>query len=139
MSNIIVDPKDLCHEEKTERPTTQLLRKNIMTALVKYYPHMSVWPGEASLFVTRSPWLIDIKDFETGGVVTIRNLLLSGSMGVTLHLHQVQQDPDQRSVVRYVGELLERANIAREKALDMREAIYGMPRNWRGNAILDMS
>lgn len=126
---------DRLHEEKGERATTALLRKNIMNSLMRHYPHMSVWPGEAAMFIDRSPWMVDIKDFKTGGVVTIRNLLLSGNMGVTIHLSQLQQDPDFKLVMRYVGELLERYNITREKGLDMREAIYGMPRNWRGNAI----
>jgi hypothetical protein len=127
------DPR--VHEDKGERPTTLLMRKNIMAILFKHYPHMSKWPGDLISTIDRSPWIIDIKDFNTGGVVTIRNLMLSGTMGVTIHLLNLQADPDYKCIVMNVGELLERYNIARGKALDIRETIYGMPRDWRGNAI----
>lgn len=129
---------DRLHEEKAERPTTALLRKNIMNLLNRHYPHMGSWPGEAALMINRSPWLIEIKDFETGGIITIRNLMLSGKMGIVLKMDQVQTDPEGKLIVRLVGELLERYNIQREKALDIRESIYGMPRNWRGDAIAQM-
>ena len=123
------------HEEKAERPTTALLRKNIMACLHRHYPHMSKWPGESAGFIERSPWLIDIKDFKTGGVITIRNLLLSGSSGVTIKLKSLNTDPDLKIIMRNAGLLLERYKITREKALDIREDIYGMPRDFRGLAI----
>jgi hypothetical protein len=107
-----------------------------MATLWKHYPGYSKWPGNIIATEDQSPWIIDIKDFSTGGVVTIRNKLLSGNMGVTIHLKKLQEDPDFKSVVMYVGELLESYNQTREKALEIRESIYNMPRDWRGNAIL---
>lgn len=128
---------DILHEDKMERPTTYLMRKHIMATLMRHYPHMSVWPMRVSGMGDHSPWLIDIKDFSTGGVVTIRNLMLSGKMGMQLPLKKIQEDANGSYLVSQVGELLERYKISREKGLDMREAILEMPRNWRGDAIGD--
>lgn len=127
---------ELTEEEKAERPTTILLRKNIMDVLNRHYPHMSVWPIDVSASTKRAtPWLIDIKDFKTGGTVTIRNLLLSGKMGVQLPLSML--DAEGKVIIRYVGELFERYGIARSKGLDMREEILGLPRDFKGQAIGD--
>ena len=126
----------LLHEEKPECATTALMRKNILAVLEKHYPHMCQWPGDGiSRLANRSPWVIDIKDFKTGGIVTIRNLLLSGEMGVTIKMVSLDADPDYRSIIRFVGELLERYNITREKCLDIRDDIYGLDRDFRGHAI----
>lgn len=135
---MILTKDDILHEHKGERPTTLMLRKNIMNVLRRHYPQVSYWPGDDPNLIARSPWLIDIKDFDTGGVITIRNLILSGTMGTVLLMKDVQSDPDLKCVIMQVGELLERYKIAREKALEIRESIYGMPRDWRGHAIADM-
>ena len=123
---------DLPEHLKPESATTILLRKNILTTLKKHYPHVFGW-NDLSDPNRTTAWLIDIKTFPTGGVVTIKNLWLSGNMGVTIHLRTLT--PPYKSIVSNVGELLERYNIARDKALDVREQILNIPRDFRGEAI----
>ena len=121
--------EDLPEHLKPERATTTVLRKNILITLKKHYPHVFGWNSPMDQLRTTA-WLIDIKTFQSGGVVTIRNLWLDGNMGVTLKLKTL----DAPTIVRYAGELLERYNIAREKGLDMREKLLNMPRDFRGVA-----
>ena len=121
---------DIPECEKPESPTTFLLRKNILTALHETYPQVSKW---ADYGITTA-WVIDIQDFKTGGTITIRNLWISGKMGVRIKMRHSHTEI-LRQVVYYAGELLERYNIQREKGLDMREELLHIPRNFTGSAI----
>jgi len=135
MSHNKVMKQDLLHEEKGERATTALLRKNMLATLHTHYPQVSQWRDMANPTRTTA-WLIDIRDFKTGGVVTIRNLWLSGSFGVMIHLKSL--DPEGRVLVRYAGELLERYNIARDKGIAQKaviDNILNATRNFKGEMI----
>lgn len=129
MSEIITD---LAEFEKGERPTTVLLRKNILAVLFKHYPHISGWHDPDDPQRTTA-WLIDIKDFKTGGMLTVRNLWLSGEMGFQLKLRSL--DAELKKVVMAAGELQERFGVARDKGLDIREKVMGMPRDFKGRAL----
>ena len=135
MSRLLNPKDDRLHEEKFERATTHLLRKNIMDVLNRHYPHVSTWPVTMHSTDRATPWAIDILDFPTGGIVTIKNLLFSGKMGVSIRLKSL--DPEGKVIVRHVGEYLERYNVARSKGLDMREKLLGMPRDFRGEAVAE--
>jgi hypothetical protein len=56
-------------------------------------------------------WQIDCSII--GGVVTIKNLNLSGDYGFVLHLRDLEHDTDLKSVILAGGELLERCNLPR--------------------------
>ena len=55
---------------------------------------------------------------------------------MAIKLKSLNTDPDFKLIMRSAGELLESYRITREKALDIREDIYGMPRDFRGLAIV---
>jgi hypothetical protein len=98
-----------------------VLHNNLMWALKKAYPHVE------------NGWMIQI-DVD-GGVVSVRNLMLSGKMGFTMKIANI--DSEMRNVVRHGGELLERYRIARQKNTDMREALANMRRKPIGEAVYD--
>jgi hypothetical protein len=56
-----------------------------------------------------------------GGIVQVRNLLLSGDMGFVLHINKI--DPEMRRVREMAGELFERFNVARGRALSIQKAM----------------
>jgi hypothetical protein len=95
------------------------LAKQILTALNKAYPD---WIAG---------WKVAI-DTE-GGIVQVRNLLISGKMGFVMKITAI--DPEMRQVVRYAGELLERYRISREKNIDVTDAVNNVKRNYSGEAI----
>jgi hypothetical protein len=97
--------------------------KGLKRSLDKHYPSY------------KGMWYVDIRVDQ--GVVEIRNLALSGKMGFYMKIDQI--DPEGRKVVMMAGELLERYRAARDKAIDIRDAIYGMKRNFRGEAEHDGS
>lgn len=97
------------------------LGNQIMTALNKHYPQ---W---------QQGWKVSI-DTE-GGVVQIRNLLLSGKMGFLLKI--VDIDPEMKKVVRFAGELFERYRVSRDRGIDLRNAIENLNRKPTGEAVYD--
>jgi hypothetical protein len=134
MGRIILPGDDIAEEEKAERPTTALLRKNILDVLHRHYPAWSIWEDPFDPQRTTA-WLIDIKDFATGGIITVQNLYMTGDMGVMIKLANIVNDPDLKKVVMYVGELLERYGLSREKAVKMRDEIYKIKRDFKGHAV----
>jgi hypothetical protein len=98
--------------------TVVVLHNNLITALRKAYPG---W---------EDTWMIRIDT--RGGVVQIFNTAFSGQMGFTLHITEI--DPEMKSVVRWAGDLFERYGIARQKGLDIRQALADVKRNNIGEA-----
>lgn len=131
MSNIITP--DTLHEDMPESPTTAHLRANIMAALEREFPGASFLYNDEAM-TKRSAWILDIKDFKSGGVLTLRNLWISGRMGVTIKLKNTHKEI-VRDVIYYASELFERYNIARSQGFDMREDLMGIPRNFNGEAL----
>lgn len=112
----------MASDEWTPPPAAVVtLHNNMMWALRKAYPHMA------------DGWCIRIN--QSTGVLTVWNEMLSGKMGFDMKIADV--DPEMRKVVRFGGELLERYRIARDSALDMREAMENMERNFAGEAVYD--
>lgn len=70
---------------------------------------------------------------EQGGTIEITNMMLSGKMGVLLHIAKI--DPEGRKVVRAAGELLERYRVSRSKAIDIRDMM--VRRNPIGELVYD--
>ncbi len=102
-------------------PNVRRLHDNILDSLHKHYPK---WDGLWHI-------VIDVR----GGIVSIRNHALSGRMGFILHIAQI--DPEGRTVMKAAGELFERYNVTRQKAIDLRDAIRSINRTPIGEAIQD--
>lgn len=83
------------------------LHNNIIKALRKAYPAFA------------DTWKITIDT--RGGIVQIRNMALSGGMGFVMHITRI--DPEMRRVREMAGELLERYNVARGRALSIKKAM----------------
>ena len=96
------------------------MANNILAALDKHYPAYS---GE---------WNIQIDTRPTGGVLRVRNLLISGKMGFQIPLAWV--DYEMNNVVRYAGELLERFKLSRDKNVDVIDELKNLERNGIGEA-----
>lgn len=99
----------------------RVLHNNLYTALNKAYPK---WTGS---------WLITIDT--RGGVVMIRNQLISGKMGFYMHIAKI--DSEMRNVVRHAGELFERYYVARDKGVEVSTAVNDMKRKFSGEAVHD--
>jgi hypothetical protein len=70
-----------------------------------------------------------------GGVVHIRNLFLSGRWGFVVKLADVQDDVENKQLMRAAGELLERYRLRRGA---MNDAEYmGLNTDFAGNPIAD--
>jgi hypothetical protein len=65
-----------------------------------------------------------------GGTVQIRNLLLSGDYGVQLKITSI--DSEMRLVREKVGEMFERFNVLRGRALSIQSAMRDVQRNGIG-------
>lgn len=128
-----VDWDDVAEDELPPSPTDIHLRKNLLIALHKHFPGASVWSDPSDPFRTTA-WLIDIKSFATGGIITVRNLWISPRMGFVVHMKDTH-DEIERQVVKYAAELFERYRVAREQGYDMREKLLGIKRDFRGEAI----
>lgn len=94
----------------------EVLQNNILTALSKAYPK---WDGS---------WLIRIDT--RGGIVQIYNTAFTGEMGFCLHITKI--DPEMKRVVRMAGELFEHYGIAREKGLNIKQAMHDLKRDYKG-------
>lgn len=93
--------------------TEMLQSKNIAEYLHKHYPgHL---------------WAVQV--FE--GIVTIKNLALSGSEGYILH--QDKMDNDGKDVIRAGGEILERFRLNRGKVVE--NQFMDLKRNFKGEII----
>jgi len=98
-----------------------VLHNNMRVTLMKAYPHM------------QDSWLISIDT--GGGVVQVRNSLLSGRMGFIMKI--AEMDSEGRKLRNYAGELLERYRVARNAGTDMREQMANMEINSIGEAVHD--
>ncbi len=90
-----------------------ILHNNMITALRKAYPKWA------------ETWFIRID--QRGGIVQVYNTAFSGKMGFVMHITKI--DPEMRKVVKAAGELFERYGIARNKGLDIRQALADIKRN----------
>jgi len=95
-----------------------VIAKNAADALHKHYPdHL---------------WAVAL----TGGMLDVRNLMLSGNWGFRLRLPAIYSATDfDRQVMRAGGEILERYRVHRRRA-DM-EALGFMPVNFAGQHAFD--
>lgn len=92
------------------------LQKNVLDTLNRHYPHVV------------EGWHIVIDTH--GGVLQVRNLMLSGTMGFQIPITKI--DPDFRNIARMGGELLERYRIARQAGIDMRDTMMNAKRTFKG-------
>lgn len=93
--------------------TEYLQAKNIAEYLHKHYPgHL---------------WAVMVEK----GIITIKNLALSGQWGFILHQDKI--DNDGRDIVRAAGELLERYNLHRGKLKE--NEFMDLKRNFKGEII----
>jgi hypothetical protein len=97
------------------------LHNNIIKALRKAYPP---W---------RDTWLIRIDT--RGGIVQVYNTAFSGEMGFVLHITKI--DPEMRRVRQMAGELFERYNIARKRAMDINQALSDLKRKRIGGFVYE--
>jgi hypothetical protein len=90
-----------------------VLQNNLMKALNKAYPK---WEGS---------WLIRIDT--RGGIVQFYNTWFTGNMGFVLHITEI--DPEMRRVRKMAGELFERYDIARNRGLNIKQALVDLKRD----------
>lgn len=73
------------------------IAKDVAETLYKHYPlHM---------------WAVTVR----GGIIFIKNMSISSSHGMTVFLDSYYSDPGNTKIIRFAGELLERANLRRGK------------------------
>lgn len=73
-------------------------------------------------------WAVFVNSTKTGGVMVIKNLMISSLYGYVLHLKNVYADPTLKSVLKAGGEILERANLRRgANRFDLPKWIDGIP------------
>ena len=101
--------------------SSKLLCGNIMSALDKHYPAF------------RNFWMINID--QDGGIVQVRNFMLSGKMGFVLHTAKI--DPEMKSIVRAGGELLERYRALRGRNLSLEQSMKDTYTNASGQMVFD--
>lgn len=94
-------------------PAVVVLHNNLIKALHKAYPK---WKGS---------WLIRVDT--RGGIVQVYNTAFSGEMGFVMHITKI--DPEMRRVVTMAGELFERYGIARDRGLNIKQALGDLKRN----------
>lgn len=110
-------------ESSTSMPLSgagQTLARNIVAGLNSAYPAFT------------GAWRVMVN--EQGGTVEITNMLLSGKMGVLLHIRKI--DAAGKKAVMAGGELLHRYRVSRDKALDIRD--MAVQRNNLGEIIHDV-
>ena len=118
LNNLLVPTAEGGFVEKPPA-SVEILAHNMLAALNKAY-------GEDWM----QGWKVAIDTH--GGIVQVRNLLLSGKMGFQMKITQV--DPEMRNVVRYAGELFERYSVSRSKRADVREAVHNLETDFTGEA-----
>lgn len=97
----------------TPPATVVVLHNNLIKALRKEYPAF------------KDTWHITVDT--RGGIVQVRNLLLSADMGFVLHITKI--DPEMRRVREAAGELFERYGIARKRGLSIKQAMKDVKRD----------
>ena len=98
--------------------TVVSLHNNLIKALRDEYP---AW---------KDTWLIRVDT--RGGIVQVYNTAFSGSMGFVMHIADI--DPEMKKVRTMAGELFERYNIARKKAMDINQALADLEWSKLGEA-----
>jgi hypothetical protein len=93
--------------------TVAVLYDNLRKALLNVYPSFEDF------------WKIRIDT--RGGIVQIWNLAISGEYGIILHIKDI--DPEMKKVRELAGELLERFNVARGRALSIKKAMQDVERD----------
>ena len=96
--------------------TVVTLHNNMIAALRSAFP---VWAEY---------WKITIDT--RGGIVQVRNLMVSGDFGFALHITKV--DPEMRRVRDLAGELFERFNISRSRNISIEDAMRDVKSNGIG-------
>lgn len=90
------------------------IAKDVAETLHKHYPgHL---------------WAVSVKS----GVIFIRNLSISSSHGMCVHLDSYYADPSNLKIIRFAGELLERANLRRgQDTGDVVTNVDGLAENYQ--------
>lgn len=126
LRNALLDPKyHIARDAGGGAPLTSsgaTLATNILAMLRNHYTHVA------------DGWRVWVN--EEGGIVIVKNLLLSGQMGMIIPVRSI--DTDYKSIVRYGGELLERYRIARAGAETLIQSQLGQQRDVRGNLRADV-
>lgn len=92
--------------------TVVALHNNLIKTLRKEWPAFADW--------------FHIQIDTRGGMVFIRNLMISGEYGLALKIADI--DPEMRKVRRLMGEFLERFNVARGRQLSIEQAFADVKR-----------
>jgi hypothetical protein len=92
--------------------------KNILASFDKHYPGY------------KDHWNIRVDT--GGGIIQVRNSLISGKMGFQCPLAWL--DPGDKVVIGLAGELLERYNLSRAKNIDVTDELLNLERDVTGEA-----
>lgn len=121
----IFDPRrHIAREEVGKRltPPAETLAKNVLAKLRRQYPHVA------------DGWRVWVH--ESGGMVIVKNLMLSGDMGFMQKIEGI--DTEYKAIMRAGGELLERYRIVRAAAETLAaEQIATADRDIRGRMRAD--
>lgn len=99
-------------------PSEQYLAWRVTELLMKQYPG--------------HPWACHVGS----GVITVRNMLLSGEFGYYIHLNRIHTDDDfNRKVTRAGGEILERFKLSRGELAE--QEVMNMKRDFARRPVFD--
>lgn len=84
-------------------------------------------------------WLWGVSPNQTGGVITILSGRLHPNYGLTIHIADVQSDPELRVVKQFTGQLLERFGMPRKAFWHCLNEYAQAPRNVMGHLIPDLA
>lgn len=111
-----------------EAQQASTLAKNILEVLDKHYPNYKGF------------WNIVIRTDPTGGVVQVRNLLITGKYGFQIPITWLSNHDDLVKIIKdNGGQLLERYGLSRDWRADSETEVSNMKRDYKGEAVGDVS
>ncbi len=109
-----------------EEQQVSSLAKNIIEVLDKHYPTYT------------GTWHILINTDPNAGVVQVRNLRISGTMGFQIPITWLHDhDTMMKLIKNNGGELLERFRLSRERGASVEDQLNDAKRNFKGELIHD--
>ena len=115
---------DLQHIEEA---AVRSLATAILEVLEKHYPKYA------------GKWNIVINTDPKGGIVQVRNLLISGKYGFQLPITWLSNYDDlKKLIMQQAGELLERHGLSRDFRSDVEQELHDMKRDYNGEAQPDV-
>lgn len=84
-----------------------------------------------------SGWGWKLQPNARGRVINLTSVRVHPNYGVIMHIDKLENDPNRRILLRYVGEYFERFGLPRDHYWRVRDKVRSMPRDYRGYLIPD--